>query len=144
MVRRASRLAVAAFVVLGAACHEDPNTGLPRAGVRLPWRTYEQCKRRIETYGVGALPTRPYRVISRSSVTCTYYVPDECDDALKARACDLGGDAVLVESLDESSSPKGPYVPSKSGPKKLRTAAIVAWDHASGDAGPIDASVDGD
>jgi hypothetical protein len=87
------------------ACHEDPNTGLPRAGVRLAWRTYEKCPRPIETYVMAHAPSRSYRLLSRVSVTCTYYVPDECDDALRARACDLGGDAVLVEGLDESSTP---------------------------------------
>jgi hypothetical protein len=122
----------ASLVALAAtSCHENPNSGLPVPGVRLPWRTYEPCAHPIETYGVGAIPKRPYRVLSRTSVTCTYYVPEECDDALKARACELGGDGILVESLDESSTPKGPYVSSTRNPKKMRSASIVAWETSS-------------
>ena len=133
----------ASLVALSAtSCHENPNTGLPAPGVRLPWRTYEPCAHPIETYGVGAIPNRPYHVLSRTSVTCTYYMLDECDDALRARACELGGDGILVESLDESSTPKGPYVSSSRSPKKLRSASIVAWESSSSsDAGATEASI---
>jgi hypothetical protein len=94
--------------------------------MHLPWRTYEKCPRPIEMYVVDHAPSRGYRLLSRVSVTCTYYVPDECDDALRARACELGGDAVLVEGLDESSVPSG--INRRGGVKKLRSASIVVWD----------------
>jgi hypothetical protein len=122
----AATLLVGASTLGSLACHEDPNTGLPRAGVRLPWRTYDKCPRPIETYVVEHAPSRSYRLLSRVSVVCTHYVPDECDDALRARACELGGDAVLVEGLDESSTPSGIY--RRGGAKKLRSASIVVWD----------------
>jgi len=123
---------VVTLALVAAACHEDPNSGLPSAGVRLPWHTYEQCSRRIETYELGATLPRPYRVLSRTSVTCTPYVPNECDDALRARACDLGGDAVLIAGIDQNSTPRTPWEPTrKSVAQKMRSAIIVAWEKAS-------------
>lgn len=118
-------------LVLGLVpgCHENPNTGLPEPGVVLPWKNYPDCARPIEIIAKADTPA-PHRVVSKVFVTCTHYVPDECDRALKARACDEGGDAVLVSELDENTAPQTPYQVSGSerNVKKGRHGVVIAWE----------------
>ena len=125
---KATALAIVVFA-LAAACHENPNTGLPAPGVRMPWRTYPDCARPIEIIAKAETPV-PHRVVSKVFVTCTHYVPDECERALKSRACDAGGDAVLVAEMDEDSAPQTPYPNRESGNGvgKGRHGVIIAWE----------------
>jgi len=118
--------------VLGAlvmGCHENPNTGLPAPGVVMPWKTYAECSRPIDLIAGADTPV-PHRVVSKVFVTCTHYVPNECEDALKSRACDEGGDAVLLSELDENSAPQTPYSVSGSerNVKRGRHGVIIAWE----------------
>jgi hypothetical protein len=115
-------------LVLGA-CHENPNTGLPAPGVVMPWRSYPECARPIEIIAKPDTPV-PHRVVSKVFVTCTHYVPDECERALKSQACDAGGDAVLVAEMDEDTAPQNPYTNKSSGGgvKKGRHGVIIAWE----------------
>jgi hypothetical protein len=78
----------------------------------------------------GALVLVPHRVLSKVFVTCTHYVPNECDDALKSRACDAGGDAVLVSENDENSAPYTPHPVSGSerAVRRGRHGVIIAWE----------------
>ena len=117
------------LLALAPSCHENPNTGLPAPGVVLPWRNYPDCERPIEIIGKTDTPV-PHRVVSKVFVTCTHYVPDECERALKSRACDAGGDAVLVAELDEDTAPQTPYQVSGSERevKKGRHGVIIAWE----------------
>lgn len=110
-------------------CHENPNTGLPAPGIVMPWRTYPECPRPIEIIAKEDTPV-PHRVVSKVFVTCTHYVPGECEDALKSRACDAGGDAVLVAELDENTAPQTPYQVSGSerAVRKGRHGVIIAWE----------------
>lgn len=133
MIQRMSK-ATAVFAGLFAlvalvGCHENPNTGLPAPGVVMPWRTYPDCARPIEIIEKADTPV-PHRVVSKVFVTCTHYVPDECERALKSRACDAGGDAVLVADMDEDTAPQTPYRVSGSERevKKGRHGVIIAWE----------------
>lgn len=123
---KATALAIAVCLL---GCHENPNTGLPAPGVRMPWRTYADCERPIELIAKADTPV-PHRVVSKVFVTCTHYVPDECERALKSSACDAGGDAVLVAEADEDTAPQTPFATSRSGNgvKKGRHGVIIAWE----------------
>jgi hypothetical protein len=129
MIERMSKATALGIAALLLGCHENPNTGLPAPGVRMPWRTYPDCARPIEIIAKGETPV-PHRVVSKVFVTCTHYVPDECERALKSRACDAGGDAVLVAETDEDTAPQTPYQVSGSERevKKGRHGVIIAWE----------------
>jgi hypothetical protein len=132
MIRTMSNAAawiVGALVLGSAGCHENPNTGLPEPGIRTPWRTYAECPRPIEIIDKEDTPV-PHRVLSKVFVTCTHYVPNECEDALKSRACDAGGDAVLVSEADENSAPYAahPVAGSERNVRRGRHGVIIAWE----------------
>lgn len=117
-------LGLGLFGVSLVACHDNPNTGLPEPGIRTPWRTYAECARPIEILAKDDTPV-PHRVLSKVFVTCTHYVPNECDDALKSRACDAGGDAVLVSESDENNVAAGS---SERNVRRGRHGTIIAWE----------------
>ncbi len=115
-----------ATLVTAAACHKT-ESGVPVPKVFAP-RTFPQCGRRIELINERIAP--PHRVLSEVFVTCKAYWTDECDDALRARACELGGDAVVVGKLDENSSPRSDTPPSAGragGVRRGRHGLVVVW-----------------
>lgn len=54
-----------------------------------------RCERLVEVLRQSDTP-RPYDEVSRLSVTCHPSLPDMCERSLRARACELHADAVLL------------------------------------------------
>lgn len=65
------------------------------------------CDRTIEVFDASSLPKLNYSVIASTSVRCDYRALAYCKRQLVERACDLGGDAVIVEAAEAKPVPAG-------------------------------------
>jgi uncharacterized protein YbjQ (UPF0145 family) len=66
------------------------------------------CDHVVELVQSGATD-RPYDEVSRISVTCHPSAQEICERRLRARACTLGADAVLLMPPDSEGTGKPPY-----------------------------------
>ena len=65
------------------------------------------CDNLIEALSSSAPVTRPYTTIASISVSCYYGATSACKRRLVERACDLGGDAVILEATEAKPAPTG-------------------------------------
>ena len=69
----------------------------------------QRCERVVELIESNTT-SRPYREVSRISVTCHPSARDMCQRRLRERACRLGADAVLVsETVAGTGDARPPY-----------------------------------
>jgi hypothetical protein len=66
-----------------------------------------KCVREIAVFPPGALPARPHKDVASLSATCYPGALELCEQRMKDRACELGGDALLLLESTAGPNPAG-------------------------------------
>ena len=101
-----------ALALLVTSCGVRPvyvprSDGSPRGDIALERaRPESHCERDVRL--LRDAPSAPFVEVRTLSVSCDAGRPDECDEALRQRACTLGADAVIVaQERGGASGPPG-------------------------------------
>lgn len=67
---------------------------------------HSRCSRDVQVVPSTVGATRPFRSVASISATCSPGAPSVCEQHLRERACELGGDAVIISESVEGAAPQ--------------------------------------
>ncbi len=114
----------AALVVTGClATPRAQDAPAPREYASQLQHDEPECARNVMVFDPGTIPQRRYHEIASLSATCYPGALANCERRLKARACELGADAIILGDTTRDAPPPG------ASPQSLvsRSARAVRW-----------------